>query len=166
MKYLKFSLIATLLLFLSASCTVTKSATSKTLDIYGPGVIQNPVLVDLDVKETKVTGTASGRSSELDAVKQAAIVNALEKSNADILVEPNFSSETTSGKVKVTVKGFPATYTNFRPLDEKYIKLLETGIIQKPEVHEVKQVKKNNRGAIILGTIGALLILIGLSQSY
>ena len=39
------------------SCAVTKTNTTKSMDIYGPGVIQNPVIVDLEVNENKVTAT-------------------------------------------------------------------------------------------------------------
>lgn len=133
-------LIFTFLILLLTSCSVIK--TSKTLDIYKSGIIQNPVLVDLEVSEKKVTGSSEGYSSNYESIKYDAIAIALKISNADILVEPKFETESLGLKIKVTVTGFPATYKNFRPLKKEDIKLFEAGISQKAIIHESKKVTK------------------------
>ena len=46
------------------SCAVTKTNTTKSMDIYGPGVIQNPVIVDLEVNENKVSIREFGSKKE------------------------------------------------------------------------------------------------------
>jgi len=157
----KLLLFSTLIALLT-SCSVMKTSTSKTLDIYGAGVVQNPVLVDLEVSEKKVTGSSEGYSSNLETIKQDAIAEALKSSNADVLVEPKFETETSGGKTKATVTGFPATYKNFRPLKEEDIKLLEAGITQKAVVHEPKKAikTKNNGAVIVLSTIGLVVLTV------
>ena len=153
-------------LFLCSSCIVQRTNTVKTMDIYGAGVIHKPVLVDLDVKENKITGTStqSGNKS-IEIIKQDAVANALKNANADVLVEPKFETETHQGKVTATVTGFPATYKNFRQIKSEDIPLLQVGIAQKANVYEPPTTKKNNGGAIaaILIGLGLLGVLIGTS---
>jgi len=52
-----------------ASCATLTTSTSKTTDIYGAGVIQKPVVVDLDVKGTKVTGMATSTMSKKNIIR-------------------------------------------------------------------------------------------------
>ncbi|MBK8947872.1 MAG: hypothetical protein IPM68_03145 [Flavobacteriales bacterium] len=100
--------------FVLSSCASTVSTrTSKTMDIYGPGVIHHPVLVDLDVKETKVTGsTTIINSSSEENGKRLAVIEALKDSGADVLVQPVYQIETKGSRTTYTVTGFPATYKN------------------------------------------------------
>ncbi|GAB4281663.1 MAG: hypothetical protein Kow0068_06180 [Marinilabiliales bacterium] len=156
----KLFIFSTLITLLS-SCSVMKTSTSKALDIYGAGVIQIPVVVDLEVSEKKVTGSSEGYSSNIESIKQDAIADALKSSNADVLVEPKFETETSGGITKATVTGFPATYKNFRSLKEEDIKLLEAGFTQKAVVYEPKKVikTKNNSTIIVLSTFIGLGIL-------
>ena len=145
------------------SCTVLKTSTSKTMDIYGAGVIQKPVLVDLDVKEIKVTGTATARSgTSLEIVKQDAVANALKTANADVLVEPKFETATTSERVTATVTGFPATYKNFRPIKPEDVQMLQVGVTQKANVYEppVQKQKKKGVGAAIGAILSVVLLLL------
>jgi len=139
-----------LLIFASSlltSCSVLKTNTSKTMEIYGAGVLHRPVIVDLEVSETKVTGNAMLKGLLIDAVKQNAVTDALRKSGADVLVEPRFEIKYSRGYTSIAVIGFPATYKNFRSIKEEDIKLLNVGITQKAEVYETLNVqqKKNRR---------------------
>ena len=125
--------------FIFSACTVLKTNTAKTMDIYGAGVIQNPVVVDLDVKQTKVSGTAmstAGKAVSIENIKNEAVSNALKTAKADVLVEPIFETTTTNGHTSVTVTGFPATYINFRNVKAEDVPLLQVGIIQKANVYE------------------------------
>ncbi|MFA5782846.1 MAG: hypothetical protein WC868_11330 [Bacteroidales bacterium] len=133
------------------SCTVLKTSTSKTMDIYGAGVIQKPVLVDLDVKETKVTGTATAtmtKSTSLETVKQKAVADALKKTNADVLIEPKFETETSGRRTTATVTGFPATFKNFRSITAEDVPLLQVGVIQKADVYEPTKEKQKKGFAV------------------
>ncbi|MES2429435.1 MAG: hypothetical protein V4556_00785 [Bacteroidota bacterium] len=164
-KQIFFALSALALL---ASCSVTKSKTitTKTLDIYGAGVIHKPILVDLDVKETKVTGTATVyQASSLEEVKQLAVADAVKKVNCDVLVEPVYVTETSNGKTVATVTGFPATYKNFRAVKSEDIPLLQVGIIQKAQVAEppslIQKVRKGKGGLVLLSILAGAAIIYG-----
>lgn len=131
------------------SCSVIKTNTSKTMDIYGAGVLHKPVIVDLDVKEIRVTGMATmTKGVSIEPVKQDAVADALRKANADVLVEPKFETKTSRGLTTATVTGFPATYKNFRPITLEDVKLLRVGVTQKAEVFETgKLMTKGRRSA-------------------
>lgn len=131
--------------FLLSSCSsITKIITVKQLDIYGSGVIQKPVVVDLEVRETKVYGFSSMSSSTpVEIVKKNAVADALKNVKADVLIEPKFEIEKKSSTITASVSGFPGFYKNFRPITPDDIKLLEVGVIQKAEVYEPSNVKRN-----------------------
>lgn len=133
--------------FLLSSCSsITKIITVKQLDIYGSGVIQKPVVVDLEVRETKVYGFSSMSSSTpVEIVKKNAVADALKNAKADVLVEPKFEIEKKSTTITASVSGFPAIYKNFRPISQDDVKLLEVGVIQKAEVYEPSATKKKRK---------------------
>ena len=109
-----------------SSCSVVKttSTTVKTIDING-AVTHFPVVVDLNVKETKVTGEASGMSTSIESIKQSAVANAISTANADVLVEPIYKMRSSNGRTTVSVTGYPATYKNFRKIQKEDIELLK-----------------------------------------
>lgn len=145
---------------LFTSCVPVKTITSKSTDIQSYGVIQKPTIVDLDVKETKVTGTASAPGQTVEMIKSQAIADALKKVNADVLVEPVFEIITSSGQTTVTVTGFPATYKNFRPMKEEDVVLVQSGSSKIVNTTNAPPMvpKKNPAGGILLVT----LLLVGL----
>lgn len=152
-------IIAMLLL---ASCATTKETTVKTMEIYGPGVIQNPVIADLDVREQKVTGTATGRKSAANTVKKLALANALETSHADVLVAPVYELVTKGGRTTATVTGFPATYSNFRHATPGDSSLVTAGYMQHANtaMADDAPVKKKGLGAIIGGVLVAGVVIL------
>ncbi len=108
------------------SCSVIKSGTSKSMDIVGSGVIHVPVIADLDVQPTKQQMTKSyTKVLSMEAAKNNVIRELLKQYNADVLIEPTFESETKNGITTITVKGWPASYKNFRQISEKDIQFLE-----------------------------------------
>lgn len=116
MKTMQIVNVCVTVLILS-SCAVTQK-TTKSDYVDGPNVIQKPVVADLQVTETKVSGTATGKRSQgVGDVKQMAIADALSKSNADVLIEPRYEIKTTFSMITVNVTGYPATYKNFRPME-------------------------------------------------
>lgn len=131
-----------------ASCSSLKSTTNtaKTLNVYGAGVIQKPVIVELDVKQTKVTATVTGKlGSNTEALKAEAVSAAIRNSGADVLVEPTYNIVTNRGTTTVTVSGFPATYKNFRDIKMEDVPLIKAGILQTARVAEPTTIwqKKN-----------------------
>lgn len=105
----------------------------------GPGVIQMPLVADLNVRATKVshTKTFTKSSSSSQNARTDVVRELLMRENADVLIEPTFESSTTGMKTEITVYGFPATYTNFRSIEEKDIKLIEVSpkILQKADTN-------------------------------
>ena len=108
-----------------ASSPTYRSTTSKRLDVDGTGIIQAPLVVDLDVKEQKTQGSASGADGSVEALKEQAVADATRKSHADMLVEPSYDINSHGGTTLVEVSGWPATYKNFRPLKESDLPLLQ-----------------------------------------
>ena len=142
-------LFTALITVLFTSCTVvTKTTTAKTTDIYGAGVIHKPVLVDLEVKEAKVTGTATNAgnmSKTSDQLKIDAINNAIKNANADVLVEPKFDIEMKGSIITVVVTGYAATYKNFRSISAADVPLLQVGVTQKATVYEQPQAAQGSK---------------------
>jgi hypothetical protein len=116
------------------SCQYMRTASVKVIEISGSEVITNPTIVDIHVQEEKVTGKHKGKKSNKEQVKQTALLNALESSNADLLIEPYYVYETSKRKITVTVTGFPGKYKNFRPITDKDIELLKAGRSQNSKV--------------------------------
>ncbi|MBX2978591.1 MAG: hypothetical protein KF905_04785 [Flavobacteriales bacterium] len=150
---------------LLASCSTTKRVeTAKTMEIYGPGVIQNPVLAELDVKEQRVRGTATARGSATAELKNQALVNAIRTANADVLVAPVYEMETVKRHTTITVTGFPATYKNFRSATPADSSLVSAGYMQLPQtaVANDPTTRKGGAGWAAAGivTIVGLLVFI------
>lgn len=150
-------------MLLLASCSITKTMTAKRIDIYGSGVIQHPVVAELNVKETKVTGTAKSSSGSTISsdVRNNAIADALKKANADVLIEPVFETETKQGVTTVTVTGFPGTYEGFRLATVDDVPLLDMGILQKATVAEPQAAERKNKGiGLIIGAVAVVVALV------
>lgn len=130
------------------SCSSMKSTTktAKTLPIYGAGVIQKPVIVELDVQQTKVSATVNGQSgSSIENLKAEAVSMAIKNAAVDVLVEPSYTIISNSRTATVTVTGFPATYKNFRDITIEDVPLIKAGILQTARVVEPTMIvpKKN-----------------------
>lgn len=122
-----------------ASCSSMKSTTNtaKTLNVYGAGVIQKPVIVELDVKQAKVSASVTGKpGSKLEVLKAEAVSVAVKNAAADVLVEPTYTIVSNRGTSTVTVNGFPATYKNFRDITLEDVPLVKAGILQTARVAE------------------------------
>lgn len=149
-----------------SSCTTMRQegSTVRIMDIYGPGVLQHPVIAEMDVDINKVEGVARSSQMTVAQLKALAIKNALEKSGADILVEPSYEIEQRASDKFVKVSGFPATYTGFRPLKHEDIPLIEAGRLQTAQTAEATETDRESSGnALVVGLAGlgaAILLLI------
>jgi hypothetical protein len=159
----KIPLYCLLITFLTSACiTPQRTTTTKTMDIYGAGVIQYPVIAELDVSDNSVSGTAQTSSGEsIEVVKENAIADALLGTNADILVEPIFETVIDGRDKRATVRGFPATYTNFRSATQQDIQLLEAGILQRAETTESPQITEEDDNSTLKAVLGTLGIIGG-----
>jgi hypothetical protein len=151
------------------SCTpALKSTSSRTQEINGT-VLQTPVLADLEVSQTKVTGTASYSGQPVDYIKGMAVADALKNANADELIEPSYEVETIGAQIKVTVKGFPATYKNFRVASKADSTLMKMALrtsnssAQATTTEAAPAAKKKNKTAsAVVGVLGGLVLAIAI----
>ena len=145
-----------------ASCTTIKqdASTVRTMDIYGPGVLQHPVIAEMDVQIKKVEGVARSDKLTVETLKILATRDALEHAGADILVEPSYRIESTARGTIVRVAGFPATYTNFRPLEYEDIPLVEAGQLHKANVEVARdlEIEEKSGGGVVLVVFAAALV--------
>ena len=107
------------------------------MDIYGAGVIQQPVIAELEVDVEKINGSARGGVGvSVVTVKNNAVADALKKSGADILIEPVYEIQTSGNSTHVMVTGFPGRYTNFRQAEPRDSLFIDSRILQKPKTIE------------------------------
>lgn len=110
-----FILMAAAVALSACSKQVFKTHTARTTSI--PATTESIANVsDLDVSEDKVTGSSTGKMLSKKQKEGNAIANALQKTGADILVEPQFTyTYNKKGKLtSVEVSGYPARFRNFR----------------------------------------------------
>ena len=144
-------------IFLISCSSVSKFSTAKTIDI-NPSIIQKPTVADLQVNETKVSGTYSGKTAKIpvETIRNEAIARALKTVNGDILVEPLFETTRTKSLTTVIVSGYPATFKNFRSLKEDDIPLMKIGSVRQVNTFIAPAVvaKKPKSGKIFLISLG------------
>ncbi|MBM3921120.1 MAG: hypothetical protein FJ347_07850 [Sphingomonadales bacterium] len=162
---------------LLAACSVTRQTrtqkSAKYLEVNQPGVYSIPLVADLKVTEEKAAGKSSGRLTPgapdntpvVEGVKVQAVADALKKSKADVLVEPNFTIEVDGLDVNVAVTGYPAVYKNFRNYtvaDSMALKLRSLNKIEKAtgaNTNQVTEKKKTKLGWIIGGAVVLIIII-------
>ncbi|MFM8432969.1 MAG: hypothetical protein ACKOA1_09250, partial [Bacteroidota bacterium] len=112
----------------------------------------------------RVQGTVTGRKSKgIDNLKHMAVLDALQKSKADVLVEPSFDISRVGRKVTVIATGFPATYSNFHSMKNDEVELFKNGDIRKADVYTKEEPRKGRSGpavAISIGSAVAVLLLV------
>ena len=116
-----------------------------TANFIDGGIFVTPVVADLDIRPNRITETTkltfplSTRPDMIDLRRQA-IANAILKADADVLIEPifnidvNTNTQTSQAEYTMTIRGYPASYRNFRQITQRdtlmlnYIKPLQSGI--------------------------------------
>lgn len=161
MNRIHIAVIAVSILFFS-SCSSSKTMTSKSSDIYGAGVVQYPVVAEMEVSKTKVSGTIvwKGGGASTNTLKEMAISEAVKSANADVLIEPKFEVDVKGRKRTVTATGFPAKYTSFRNAVLSDTLIAKVGTMQRTEeVEPATNPKKTRRTfAVVGGAVGAFLL--------
>lgn len=108
------------------------SHTSRSLTAQQKSIIVQPSVVDLKVDLSKrITG--EGNAPGLEAAQQAALYDAMQKHQADAVVEPIFVAKTMGSRQYVTVNGYAAKYSNPRSLTDaaKEVSSVDTVHFQK-----------------------------------
>ena len=134
-KYLLSTIVFVAAALILASCggsTKMTVATSTAVDL-ARSIRYIPTLANVQVQSTKVTATMT--ATELAGLnaeqrKQAVVAKAVASAKADVLVVPQFTTKKDAeGKLaSMTVIGYPAKITSFRPLstnDSPFLKQVE-----------------------------------------
>lgn len=121
-KILFFSLVACGALLTACKTPVTMSNRTARSTEMPIETWASWTTADLDVSDQKVRLTVEAPKDDKilmteSQMKENAIGEALEKYNADVLINPLFTTEFVDGKlVRVTVSGYPARHKNFRTI--------------------------------------------------
>ncbi|GHM99222.1 hypothetical protein WSM22_07120 [Cytophagales bacterium WSM2-2] len=119
----------TCIVLVTGSCAITNSK-SVSVDVdkisQDGFVMAKPIVAEVKVEIRKIQGTATVKNSdyagapaqaEVDA-KSLAIMDAVKKGDADVIVQPMYSMERDMKNTTVTVTGFAGKYKAFRPYTE------------------------------------------------
>ena len=119
-------LIIVSILILSTSCkTVQKSSTADYdyINITKRGILQRPLVTDLDVSTSKVTYQNIYENVSLSVAKENALGDFIKTNNCDIAIQPMFQTSTTveneKSKTSVTVTAFTGKYINIKNYESK-----------------------------------------------
>lgn len=121
---------AVVLSLLFSACTTSRSHyyDYDHLFIKKQGVIQRPVMADIEVMKDKRTITRTYKYVTVTMAKEMILVDFVKEFNADLIVQPMFATKTESTNnrttVEITLMGFPAVYKNFRNYEPKDAELL------------------------------------------
>lgn len=136
------------------------------------GVIQKPVVAELDVKSDKVQLNHTYSNMTVDEAKESAMVDLIKANKCDLLVHPMFNIEA-SGKIpfsskwasiNIDLSGYPATYKNMKTFEAKdtanFLVNAQINNDKNKPMESVKE-KKPKTGRIIAGAaIGLTLLLL------
>ena len=109
-----------------SSCkTVSKSHTADYdyMFISKQGILQKPMITDLEVAKQKVTVTKTYENISLSEAKQNVMGEFIKQNSCDLIVQPYFTSSAVTANEKTTitinVTGYPASYKNIRNFEAK-----------------------------------------------
>lgn len=128
-----------------ASCAVTKTHSSRTMTVSSE-VTQMPTVVELDVADKRETSDVFEWANRMFSFKrrigvkektQEAVAQILERTNADVLIEPKVSVDRRikpfATDYTLSVSGYPAKYTAFRTASVEDIETINA--LRKPAIH-------------------------------
>ncbi|MCD4682905.1 MAG: hypothetical protein K8R86_06455 [Bacteroidales bacterium] len=115
MKNLTISIFAISVIAIITSCSSLKHS-YRQVEIQEQSLLVTPVLVDIDVNlEKRVTAVSPKVKGVNDAISTAYYM-ALEKSGADVIIDPVYKVESGRKKSIATVAGFYGKYSNARKI--------------------------------------------------
>lgn len=113
MKKIAISVLVFSLIVLFNSCSSIKHS-YRQVEIPEQNLLVTPVLVDLDVDLNKRVYAVSPKVKGVNDAISTAYYMALEKSGADVIVDPVYKVESGRKKSIATVSGFYGKYSNVR----------------------------------------------------
>lgn len=106
------------------SCGVVASNSSQTVDVDAIRkdgfVMAKPIVADVKIENRKIEGTATVKNAlylgtAAEAAKNLAVIDAVKKGDADVIVQPIYKVTANAQTTTATVIGFAAKYKDFRP---------------------------------------------------
>lgn len=167
MRLTKVILTSVLYVLILVSCSVQHTAlTSKVMNI-SPEVIQMPTVAELDIATEQVTVDTvvvmkpfdknSGYRSR-GSIRDALVASVLKQSDADILMQPEISTEVSykglTSTLKMRLNGYPAKYSGFRTVTMEDVAVLN-------ELKGRKQVGNINLANFLRTNVGRTLYATG-----
>lgn len=167
MRQTKTILISVLYVLTLVSCSVQHTAlTSKVMNI-SPEVIQMPTVAELDIAKEQVTVDTvvvmkpfnkNSRYRSRGSIKDALVASILKQSDADILMQPEISTEVSykglTSTLKMRLNGYPAKYSGFRTVTMEDVAILN-------ELKGRKQVGNINLANFLRTNVGRTLYATG-----
>ena len=110
------------------SCGVVASNSSQTVDVDAIRkdgfVMAKPIVADVKIENRKIEGTATVKNAlylgtAAEAAKNLAVIDAVKKGDADVIVQPIYKVVANSSTTTATVIGFAAKYKDFRPYTDE-----------------------------------------------
>jgi len=112
-----------LLLYSCSTSTKTCGSDFDQMKITKQGIIQKPLIVDLDINKDKKSATKNYSFISVSSAKEVIMGDFVNQYKCDLIVHPTFNycinSENNSKNITITVDGFPAFYKNFRNFEMK-----------------------------------------------
>ncbi len=127
MKKFHFLLLSMLTLLVGlSSCTSTRQVSVDADYVFKNGFLMaKPIVVDITVEKRKIEGRATiknqtyGAEVATQAAKNLAVIDAVKKGDADIIVQPLFEVESKNGVTTASVSGYAGKYKEFRQATEQ-----------------------------------------------
>jgi hypothetical protein len=155
-----------------SSCASYKMKTYDYIYINKQGVIQKPVVAELEVNNQKVHFSQTYTNMSIEEAKEHAMVEIIKSNNADLLVHPMYSIDASQRMLfsankwaltKIELSGYPAVYKNMRTYQAKDAESFQVNAqinneANKP-IESVNERKPNTLKKILTYGGGALLIL-------
>jgi hypothetical protein len=118
-NFLLLAMLATLVAL--SSCTSTRQVSVDADYVYKNGFLMaKPIVVDITVEKRKIEGRSTiknqtyGTEVATQAAKNLAVIDAVKKGDADIIVQPLFEVESKNGVTTASVSGYAGKYKEFR----------------------------------------------------
>jgi translation initiation factor 6 (eIF-6) len=171
MKIIQKIILLSVIVFGLSSCASYRSKSYDYIYINKQGIIQKPVVAELNVKPDKAQLSQTYVNMTVTEAKESAMVDLIKANNCDLLVHPMFSIEA-NGKImfsdkwtsiKIDLSGYPATYKNMKTFEAvDSTSFLVNAQINNAANKPMESVKENKpkTGKIIWGSVIALGLLL------
>jgi hypothetical protein len=168
---------------LMTSCMVTSKTSNVDIEAEYVGregfLLAKPIVVDIKVEKRKIEGSATIENAQyagraMAEAKNLAILDAVNRGDADLLVQPMFETQTSATTTTAKVTGYAAKYKEFRNITAadttSFIlrsKMEQSSLIAyatPPTEVSVTQGGKKKSGSAVLAVLG-IALLVGLLAS-